>query len=97
MDDKQKIKITIANRVYPLSVKSEREEESLRLAAKKITAMVSNFEKNYAVGDKQDVLAMCALQFASELEYSAISEKYNHQESVKKLERLNEKLDNYLK
>ncbi|WP_196888473.1 cell division protein ZapA [Aureivirga sp. CE67] len=96
MDDKQKIKITIANRVYPLSVKSEREEESLRLAAKKIAAMVSKFEKNYAVGDKQDVLAMCALQFASELEFSEINERYNHQESVKKLEKLNEILGSYL-
>ncbi len=97
MDDQQKIKITIANRVYPLSVSSEREEESLRKAAKKITAMVSNFEKNYAVGDKQDVLAMCALQFASEIEYSEISEEFNYQESVNKIKKLNNVLEEYLK
>jgi cell division protein ZapA len=27
--------------------------------------MMKQFEENYAVRDKQDVLAMCALQFAS--------------------------------
>jgi len=30
--------------------------------------MIKQFEENYAVRDKQDVLAMCALQFASQLE-----------------------------
>jgi cell division protein ZapA len=28
--------------------------------------MMKQFEENYAVRDKQDVLAMCALQFASQ-------------------------------
>lgn len=59
----QKIKLTIADRVYPLSV-PEGEEAILREAAKSINAMVEHFEKNYAVKDKQDVLAMCALQVA---------------------------------
>ena len=30
--------------------------------------MTKQLENNYAVRDKQDVLAMCALQFAAELE-----------------------------
>jgi cell division protein ZapA len=59
----QKIKLSIADRVYPLSV-PEGEEAILREAAKSINAMVEHFEKNYAVKDKQDVLAMCALQLA---------------------------------
>lgn len=59
----QKIKLTIADRVYPLSV-PEGEEAILREAAKSINTMVEHFEKNYAVKDKQDVLAMCALQVA---------------------------------
>jgi cell division protein ZapA len=59
----QKIKLTIADRVYPLSVPAG-EEAILREAAKSINAMVEHFEKNYAVKDKQDVLAMCALQVA---------------------------------
>jgi len=59
----QKIKISIADRVYPLSV-PEGEEAILREAAKSLNVMVDHFEKNYAVKDKQDVLAMCALQIA---------------------------------
>jgi len=59
----QKIKLSIADRVYPLSV-PEGEEAILREAAKSLNVMVDHFEKNYAVKDKQDVLAMCALQIA---------------------------------
>ena len=59
----QKIKLSIADRIYPLSV-PEGEEAILREAAKSLNVMVDHFEKNYAVKDKQDVLAMCALQIA---------------------------------
>ena len=71
MDEKQKIKISIADRVYPLTVKPSR-EESLRKAAKRIEVLIKQFEQSYAVRDKQDVLAMCALQFASQTEQKAI-------------------------
>ena len=67
MSDKIKIKLNIADRVYPLSI-SPNQEESLRASARKIDSMTKQLENNYAVRDKQDVLAMCALQFAAELE-----------------------------
>ena len=35
MDDKLKIKVTIGDRVYPLTIKSEGEEEGIRKAVKK--------------------------------------------------------------
>jgi len=56
-----KIKVTIGDRVYPLTIRDENEEEGIRLAVKKINEMVKSFEQNYEVRDKQDVLAMCAL------------------------------------
>lgn len=59
------IKVTIANRVYPLSVQ-DTEEEKIREAAGVINELVKNFETKYAVKDKQDLLAMCALQFATQ-------------------------------
>ena len=59
------IKVNIAGRVYPLTVKQE-EEENIRLAAKEINEMIREYEQNYAVKDKQDLLAMCALQFATQ-------------------------------
>ena len=65
--DKLKIKVSIAGRVYPLTIKRE-EEEGIRKAASKIEAIIKQFESNYAVKDKQDLLAMCALQFSSKVE-----------------------------
>ena len=64
MAEPLKIRVTIAGRVYPVVVRNENEEEGMRKAASKINDLVAKFEKNYAVSDKQDVLAMCALQFA---------------------------------
>ena len=66
---KLKIKVSIAGRVYPLTIKRE-EEEEIRKAATKIEAIVKQFESNYAVKDKQDLLAMCALQLSSKVESS---------------------------
>jgi cell division protein ZapA len=67
MNDLLKIKLTIANRVYPLSVSPD-QVAYLRLSAKKIEATILQLEKDYAVRDKQDVLAMCSLQYAAQLE-----------------------------
>jgi|TARA_B110000977_G_scaffold193241_2_gene267929 cell division protein ZapA len=65
--DKLKIKVSIAGRVYPLTIKRD-EEEGIRKAASKIEVIVKQFESNYAVKDKQDLLAMCALQLSSKVE-----------------------------
>lgn len=54
------LKILIAGRVYPLTVKQE-EEESVLQMAKMINDKMKEFEQNYSVRDKQDLLAMCAL------------------------------------
>jgi cell division protein ZapA len=61
------IKVTIAGRIYPISVKPE-EEEMVRAAAKKVDDSVKNLLENYAVKDKQDLLAMTALQLSTKLE-----------------------------
>ena len=82
MDDSLKIKVTVAGRVYPLKVKNEVEEEGMRKAAKQINILVSKFEKNYEVSDKQDVLAMCALQFASLTEIKSINTEKDLVEAI---------------
>jgi len=61
------IKVTIAGRIYPISVKPE-EEEMVRTAAKNVDDSVKNLLENYAVKDKQDLLAMTALQLSTKLE-----------------------------
>lgn len=95
MDEKLKIKISIADRVYPLTV-SMQQEEAMRSASKKIDLMIKQFEENYAVRDKQDVLAMCALQFASQLEQKKVDNAIDGKESMERLTNLNSLLDDYL-
>lgn len=95
MAEQLKIKLSIANRVYPLTIPPS-QEEGLRKAAKKIEAMISQFEQNYSVRDKQDVLAMCALQFASLVEQKSIDKEYVNVEVQSRLEALDELLYSHL-
>lgn len=67
MSDTLKIKVSLADRVYPLTIRRS-EEEHVRQAAKQIGEMLKKYGEGYAVRDKQDLLAMCALQLASRLE-----------------------------
>ena len=96
MEEKLKIKVTIGDRVYPLTINSDGEEEGVRKAVKKINDLIKKFEENYEVRDKQDVLAMCALQFASLQEVKSI---YNEQDGEKienKLKQMSALLDAHL-
>ena len=95
MSDQLKIKLSIADRVYPLTINPS-QEEGLRLATKKIEEMIKRFEKNYAVRDKQDVLAMCALQFAAQVEQKQIDKTNDKQEMEEKLKALNQLLHEHL-
>ncbi len=95
MDEKLKIKLSIADRVYPLTVNMS-QEEGLRSASKKIDVMIKQFEENYAVRDKQDVLAMCALQFASQVEQKTIDNSIDGVETMQRLTKLNDLLIKYL-
>jgi cell division protein ZapA len=96
MAEPLKIKVTIAGRVYPINVKNENEEEGMRKAAKHINDLVTKFEKNYAVSDKQDVLAMCALQFASLIEINSINKDQDMTEVTEKINKLGALIDTHL-
>ncbi|MCF6349038.1 MAG: cell division protein ZapA [Flavobacteriaceae bacterium] len=96
MVEKLKIKVTIGDRVYPLTINNDGEEEGVRKAVKRINNLIKKFEENYEVRDKQDVLAMCALQFASLQEVKSI---YNEQDGEKienKLKQMSALLDTHL-
>ena len=95
MSEKLKIKVSIADRVYPMTVLPE-QEEGLRKAAKQIEAMIKQFEQNYAVRDKQDVLAMCALQFAAQTEQKTINNDSEVLLAEEKLRSLNDLLQKQL-
>ena len=61
------IKINIANRTYPLTI-NRNAEENIRKSVKKIEERLKFYEKNYAIKDRQDLLAMCLIEVASKLE-----------------------------
>ena len=97
MADKVKINVAIGGRTYPLYVSNAIEEEGTRKAAEKINELILKFEENYAVNDKQDVLAMCALQFASKLEVTSIVDQEDEQKAKEKLDKMHRLLDANLK
>ncbi len=95
MAEKLKIKLSIADRVYPLTINPD-QEEGLRKAAKKIDAMIKQFEQSYAVRDKQDVLAMCALQFAAQVEQKTIDKEDDMVNVANRLNALSDLLYDHL-
>jgi cell division protein ZapA len=95
MAEPLKIKISIADRVYPLTINPS-QEEGLRLASKRIEEMIKKFEQSYAVRDKQDVLAMCALQFAAQVEQKEIDRNSDTQQTKSRLAALDRMLQEQL-
>ena len=65
--DKLSIKLHIANRIYPMKIE-RKSEEYIRNAVKKIEGRLKFYEDNYAIKDKQDLLAMCLIEYASKFE-----------------------------
>lgn len=76
MKETRRITINIAGRRYPLNVPIE-EEETLRKVGKEIERMIKDFEANFAIQDKQDVLAMCALKLGTNAEVARLNANKN--------------------
>lgn len=55
------IRIELADRAYPLTVQKD-EEENIRTAANEINESIARLKVNYPMTDKQDLLAMAALE-----------------------------------
>ncbi|MBK6527885.1 MAG: cell division protein ZapA [Crocinitomicaceae bacterium] len=70
--EKVSLKIVIAGRTYPLTIKAE-EENAIREAAERINTNIQKLQGTYAVKDMQDLLAMTALQMAVQLKNTAES------------------------
>ena len=85
------IKISIGNRTYPIRVSKEEEVKVLE-AVQAINKRIKELEDSYAVKDKQDLLAMCALQYATE----AVGHHIEHDKKNLKADVVSEQVD-YLK
>jgi cell division protein ZapA len=59
------IKVTIGGRSYPLTI-NRSEEERIRKAVSEIDKNIKELKNNYAVVDMQDLLAMTALEYATD-------------------------------
>jgi cell division protein ZapA len=59
--EERSISVEIAGRAYPLSVQPH-EEANVRQAASEINESIDRFKGNYPLTDKQDLLAMAALE-----------------------------------
>ncbi len=90
------IKVSVAGRTYPLTVERA-EEENVRRAAKMVNEKMKTLELDYAVNDKQDLLAMTALQFANQY-IDADAARALEQVSVKEqLQEVEKYVSDYLK
>ena len=61
------VKVEIADGIYPLKVKQE-DESIVKQSVELINRKILEFEKNYGIKDKKDVLAMVTLQLITELQ-----------------------------
>lgn len=59
------INVEIAGATYPVKISSA-DEGKLREVVTLINTKITEFERNYAIKDKKDVLAMVALQLVSQ-------------------------------
>lgn len=93
--NKRKVKIDIAGRAYPLTIDAS-EEEAVRNAGKEINQLIQKFEERYAVGDKQDAIAMVALQMTSKLNLLQQTGAGNNQQLNEQLDQLCQFIDREL-
>lgn len=87
-----KIKVTIANRVYPLTI-NPADEENIRKAVKTIEERIKLYEQSFEARDTQDLLSMCLLEVTSKLllEDTKLKVDNSLQDSLNELESLIDK------
>ena len=89
--DKLSIKLHIANRIYPMKIE-RKSEEYIRNAVKNIEQRLKFYEDNYAIKDKQDLLAMCLIEYASKFETINTNKVVEDEGLIEKLTELDDVL-----
>ena len=90
------VKIAIANRTYPLKINKD-EVEVVGKAEKAINQILADFEKNYSITDKQDLLSMCLIKMATELYKLKSEQEISADKGDKEVTAAIDKISNYLK
>ena len=86
------IKISLANRLYPMKI-DENEEKIIRVSAIKIEKMLKIFKEKYSVKDDQDLLAMCALQLCVKLEKNEFNVSEIEEKIIQGLDEISENIN----
>ncbi len=86
------IKLQIAGRIYPLTIHAH-EEENIRKAATLLNERVKKYEETFSVKDRQDLLAMCALEQGVQLIQKTTELQNKDRQISEKLESLHTLLD----
>ena len=92
--NEENLKVNIAGREYPLKVKAD-ETALIKKAEEAINDCVVLYEKSFSIKDKQDLLAMCLLNFASQLQKKEASDT-TQKTFEKQLEETEQYLTKYL-
>jgi cell division protein ZapA len=87
------ISVKIADRPYRLTIKRE-DEERIRRAANDINEKIKQYSENFAFNDKQDLLAMVALEERSNAMNSNEKRKQSEEMILHDLEKIDRYLDN---
>ena len=94
--DELTISLTIGDRLYRLAVEKS-QEELFRKAARVIDNRIKEYSKNYAYKDKQDLLAMVALEYTTSFLQSERKNNENDDHLEKQLVTIDTALTEYLK
>ncbi len=90
------ISIMIADRPYKLVIDKE-QEELVRRAAKLIEKRIKEYSGSYAYKDKQDLVAMVALEFTTSFLQNEKNVSEDETEVDQKLEEMDKALNEILK
>ncbi len=93
MEDKLSMRVSIAEKYYPLKV-NRSEEERIRKAANLVNDRLLRYKQAYSLEDSPDFMAMVSLHFATK--YLEVEESLNQEPIVEKLEDLNRVLASHL-
>lgn len=93
--DELSITVVIADRPYKLKV-NRNEEEGLRKAAKVIEEQMEKYASYFQFKDKQDLLAMVALQFSASSIDLEEQIRYRDNEMLDKLAEIDKVLTDHL-
>lgn len=95
-DSTVSIHVSIAGKKFPITAKSQEEEEIYRTASKRINDMISKFQAKYGgMADPLDFLYLTAFQHTVTL---IQAEKRNDTEPIlNEIEKINIKLDEFIK